>query len=366
MRRAQRHSGYSQNEGMALLLVLVFIALLTIIVVEYAFESSVEASFVENHMDSLKAYEAAKSGVANGLGLLAADFVEPGDSSEELDDSYFDVWGAPPQLKPLIYTSTAASGQAAPPIFMTTISDEYGKIPLNALLRQVDPNDPEALQEPDGLLVRVLTAFFEERGLTEDPTDAILDWLDTDDETRPNGAENDYFQSLSIPYLCKNGPMDSVEELLLIPGITPEIFWGLPPENPDLPPDQLPLTEIFSVFGHPQGKININTAELEVLRAYGIALNLNSLEEEYQRVREDSPYASIEELENLNPPQLDPNAPYDPETPRPLLDVFGRNFRIRGDGASGDASVRIEAYVQRLGDEGAAPAFRRLDWRVIR
>ena len=48
----------------------------------------------------------------------------------------------------------------------------------------------------------------------DDPTsDAILDWLDTDSDTRENGAENDYYNNLTPPYNCKNGPIDSIEEL---------------------------------------------------------------------------------------------------------------------------------------------------------
>ncbi|WDN90711.1 general secretion pathway protein K [Desulfosarcina sp. BuS5] len=49
--------------------------------------------------------------------------------------------------------------------------------------------------------------------------DSILDWIDTDLFTRPNGAENDYYQSLTNPYNSKNSYIESYDELLLIKGI---------------------------------------------------------------------------------------------------------------------------------------------------
>jgi general secretion pathway protein K len=56
--------------------------------------------------------------------------------------------------------------------------------------------------------------------------DSILDWRDADDFYRIHGAENDYYQSLKEPYRCKNGNFDSIEELLLVRGITPALFYG--------------------------------------------------------------------------------------------------------------------------------------------
>ena len=58
-------------------------------------------------------------------------------------------------------------------------------------------------------------------GMTEDVADAILDWMDEDDEAREYGAESSYYQALKPPYSAKNGPLDTVEELLLVRGVTP-------------------------------------------------------------------------------------------------------------------------------------------------
>lgn len=57
---------------------------------------------------------------------------------------------------------------------------------------------------------------------------AILDWRDADQN--PIGlegdTEGDYYQTLPIPYNVKNGNFGTVEELLLVKGVTPEILYG--------------------------------------------------------------------------------------------------------------------------------------------
>jgi hypothetical protein len=63
--------------------------------------------------------------------------------------------------------------------------------------------------------------------MTEDIADAILDWLDEDDDPREFGAEQDTYAQLPNPYRPTNGPMQSVEELLLVRGVTPQLLFGL-------------------------------------------------------------------------------------------------------------------------------------------
>jgi len=63
-------------------------------------------------------------------------------------------------------------------------------------------------------------------GMTTDTAEAILDWLDPDDEPRAAGAESEYYSGLPSPYLPSNGPLDSVAELLLVRGVTPSLLFG--------------------------------------------------------------------------------------------------------------------------------------------
>src|SRR5205807_2358577 len=62
--------------------------------------------------------------------------------------------------------------------------------------------------------------------MTDDVANSILDWMDPDEEPRSNGAESDYYTTLPTPYNAKNGPLDSLEELLLVRGVTPELLFG--------------------------------------------------------------------------------------------------------------------------------------------
>ena len=60
-----------------------------------------------------------------------------------------------------------------------------------------------------------------------DIADSILDWVDADSETRDYGAESDFYGGQTPGYMAKNGPLDSLDELLLIRGVTPELLFGL-------------------------------------------------------------------------------------------------------------------------------------------
>lgn len=78
--------------------------------------------------------------------------------------------------------------------------------------------------DTDNIAVSLLLAL---PGMTEEIADAIMDWIDEDEETRPYGAEsNDYYTTLATPYSAPNGPLQSVEELLLVRGVTPTLLFG--------------------------------------------------------------------------------------------------------------------------------------------
>ncbi|GHT35973.1 general secretion pathway protein GspK [Planctomycetales bacterium] len=63
-------------------------------------------------------------------------------------------------------------------------------------------------------------------GVTDEIADSILDWLDEDSEPRENGAEDDYYAGLDPPYYTRNGLPDSLDELLLVRGVTPKLLYG--------------------------------------------------------------------------------------------------------------------------------------------
>ncbi len=366
--RIRKYSGHGDahgESGVALVLALLFIVLLTVLVADFVYEMKVDASLIDAQNSDMEAYLSAKSGVATAMATLARDLILSEDdavanNNTGIFDSLDEPWAEPSALESL----NNALGT-----FL--IADEYGKINLNALIFDNDiPFQP---------LVDALEYLFTIREVEVSPVDAILDWIDTNDFSGPNGYENDFYENLKVPYSCKNGPMDSLEELLLIPGITLEVFFG----DPEL--GQVPLTDLLTVHGHPQGKININTAELDTLESMFAASQLVSdplaqAEDVHARVREGEPFFSIQEVESagfikpapVKMPETKPEATEVPPTPN-LFDVVSSVFRIQSDGqAGGDTSLRIEAYVWRdtpsqSGEVvGDSQMFRILEWKVIR
>ncbi len=79
---------------------------------------------------------------------------------------------------------------------------------------------PSTATEPGMLVLMQLP------NMTADVANAILDWIDPNDPQRTSGAKETYYSALSPPYHCKNGPLDSLEEMLLIKGVTPQLLFG--------------------------------------------------------------------------------------------------------------------------------------------
>ena len=62
--------------------------------------------------------------------------------------------------------------------------------------------------------------------MTPELAAAIIDWRDSDDNVTSGGAESDYYLRRNPPYRCKNAPFETIEELQLVMGATPEILYG--------------------------------------------------------------------------------------------------------------------------------------------
>lgn len=62
--------------------------------------------------------------------------------------------------------------------------------------------------------------------MTDELAAAIVDWRDSDENISPNGAESEYYMSLNPPYQCKNGPLETVEELLLVRDFSTDLLYG--------------------------------------------------------------------------------------------------------------------------------------------
>jgi type II secretory pathway component PulK len=85
------------------------------------------------------------------------------------------------------------------------VTDEAGKINLNSASEE--------------MLLRL-------PGMTAELAASIIDWRDEDSEITPGGAEDEYYLLLPEPYNCKNGPLETVDEILLIKGASQELLSG--------------------------------------------------------------------------------------------------------------------------------------------
>jgi hypothetical protein len=63
-------------------------------------------------------------------------------------------------------------------------------------------------------------------GMTPDIVAAIIDWRDEDNSVSPGGAEVDYYMSLQPPHLPRNGPLQTIRELLMVRGIDRQLLFG--------------------------------------------------------------------------------------------------------------------------------------------
>jgi len=91
--------------------------------------------------------------------------------------------------------------------------------------------------------------------------DSILDWCDPDNLRRSHGAENAYYQKRNPPYLAKNGLFDSPDELLLVRGVTPEVYYGTE--------GNIGLRDLFSFYvRNPNGfRLNMRYISPKVMEA---------------------------------------------------------------------------------------------------
>lgn len=122
----------------------------------------------------------------------------------------------PEQMGRFTVVSPGMDDNGNPEGFRFGLMDESNKINVNTLVFA------DSWSEGGGR--QLLMALPD---MTESTADAILDWIDGDEEEREYGCEADYYTGLNPPYSAKNGPVDSLDELLLVRGVTPQLLFGL-------------------------------------------------------------------------------------------------------------------------------------------
>ena len=283
-----------RNRGVALIIVLFLSALLTLLMYTFLREMHVEYSLATSGGREAQARHLAWSAVEKASVMLAAETTPVVKLSTKWlndPDEWYEV-----ELGEGVFSMVRMTPEPDSKL-QYGIMDEASKLNLNTIPRDVILKLPKA---------------------TEEIADSIIDWRDADDTPGASGAENSYYQGLPQPYRCKNGPFTTVEELLLVKGMTPEILYGedwnqngvLDANENDgnkSPPDDnsdgvldfgfIAYLTIYSsdrnVRNDGQPRVNLNSATPEQLQAaLGDVLN----PQELQQIPTRRPYATVAHL----------------------------------------------------------------------
>ena len=215
-------SRLSERAGSTLLVVLVVVVMLSLGAYTFSELMIVEIEATNSYGRAIQSRELALSGIE-----LAAAYV--GDRSE------VDGWNSyhnPSQFQninliPSEVSRVSGYFSVVAPVISDAqsktirfgLSNESGKLNLNLLATEEDNElDVEAITAVDRLMYIP--------NMTEEIASAILDWIDEDDDPRAYGAESDYYSTLESPYYAKNAPLESLDELLLVRDVTPDLLYG--------------------------------------------------------------------------------------------------------------------------------------------
>lgn len=263
---------HKNQRGVALLITITILFVVFAIVSEV--NKSVRNSVYQAEITRNRAtlMEMATSGVHIAIAALMED-----KRTTEID-TIQESWADPEKISEILAEFPFEDGTVS-----LVVVDELGKIQINALVAYPEGREFNGAQKKlwDSFLnlLNPPDESIDNLGLNTDIVNNIKDWLDFGDDdstTGINGVENDYYQELDPPYSCGNGPLRSLDELVLIKEITREmvervemgyrlgdmmtVYGATPVEKQNNTDDKK------SAFTYP-GKININTADLPVIMA---------------------------------------------------------------------------------------------------
>jgi general secretion pathway protein K len=318
------------NEGMALIMTILIISLIVALTLQFntSMRSNLQAAV--NLRDGIKLGCIARSGFNGALAVLH------GDASSGNVDTLREDWA-----------HTKSFSESSPSLFnvgrfIVEIADLSGKIQLSQLVDK----DGNYNSTQKSLFVRFMnsTEFGLDPEEVENIVDAIKDWIDTDNETTRFGAEDAYYQTLEKPYPCKNAPIEFLEELLFVRGITKELLYGSG-EKPG-------ISQYLSPHGN--GKVNINTANILILKSLSDDIDQERAEDMVAyRENEDNDLSDLKWYKNV--PGM-----ADVSIPDSLLTTSSAYFEITSEGFKGPMSKKIEAVVERK-----EKTIQILSWKVV-
>jgi len=231
------------HQGVILIALLWILTILSVIALSFSRETFVEVATARNSRDLVDAYYIARAGIASTIfQMYQKTYLTPQAGPANLQQQ-------PPDAIDL----GKVTGQFGDGEYEVDIQDESGKINLNTVKEDQLRNLVQiiGITDPDASTI----------------VDSILDWRDPTPLARPNGAKDEYYQSLTPAYSIwqDGGRMKAVEELLLVRGVTSEYYYGRREKTPDGQiVERYGLSRYLTVYGTGQ-QINVNSAPLPVL-----------------------------------------------------------------------------------------------------
>jgi general secretion pathway protein K len=266
-------------------MVLWVIAILSVVVLEFCFAMRTEVNIAQNFKEETQRYAMAEGGIERAI----AELIYRNDARMQQLRKTLKPEEAPAENREWVtdgrpYILSFDHGTCE-----VRAVGEAGKININVV------SDPT--------LRKIVGQFGLEGEARDVVVDSILDWRTPGELHRLNGAKSDYYQSLKEPYDCKNGNLDSIEELLLVRGVTPELFYGRKKtEKGDEGETVIAggLKDVFSIYASGE-QIDINSASATTLR---IVLGIpNEVAQQIVEARVEKGYENSADL-LLRVPQL--------------------------------------------------------------
>jgi len=374
-----RYNNSAHCHGIALVLVMMTIVVLSAIVGSLAISMSTEVRLARNTDYSDQMEWMGRSGVELARYALANKCPE-----QKNIDALDQFWAGG--------NSPCSNGIDPFPLKNVPLGTGQITVTITDMERKWDINlvaNPRAPQK------EVLQKALAEVGVTDAEQsstiiDSILDWINPSESAGFSGAKSDYYLHLNPPYYCKNGMIDDISELLLIKGITPDIYWGSNSTNhpvsayeqhgggaftqptmnhgpgfhdSDQPQYPVGLVELFEAMG---GKLNVNTASLKTMQ---LIPGIDEATAEHiiqQRAGPDGVDGTDDDVPLQNPGEISgglpgglggnvPGAPPAGVAAQGLgnyVDVRSYVFRVKVDAQIGDYKRTFYGIISRTGGGG--------------
>ncbi len=329
--------------GIALIIVMVTIFVLAVLAGGFAYSMKVETKLARNSQNETELEWLGRSGVELARFILAQQLMISSEPYDSLNQKWAGGPGGFGTTNSALANISLENNQLGNGKFSLKIVDQERKYNINAADERV--------------LRQVLILIGVDAGDSSAIIDSILDWRDNDDDSHLSGWESQDYLSMPKPYMAKNGPIDDLSELLLIHGITPEMYWGANSINhaPTVfekrigsrlttfaPSYGVGFTDFFNAVS--DGRINVNTASATVLQmipgidettAQGI-ITTRAGPDGVDGTEDDIPFRSPGEL--INVPGLN----------RQVVGQLGRFFNVRSSTFEVQVDAEIDQYKKRF------------------